>query len=151
MQNKANFEANRPIPMYNRFIHFGGIRSAPSRRITSPFSMELSIMCRTSLANSGGRPRREGNGTDAPRLSCNGCGIPLSSGVAKRPGAMLHTRIPKAANSRAAGKVSPTMPAFEAASAAVWLHGEAARAFGLGLIAEDIPEMLPGVYRAFLG
>jgi NAD(P)H-hydrate repair Nnr-like enzyme with NAD(P)H-hydrate dehydratase domain len=49
------------------------------------------------------------------------------------------------------GLLAQGMPAFEAASAAVWLHGEAARAFGLGLIAEDIPEMLPGVYRAFLG
>lgn len=34
------------------------------------------------------------------------------------------------------------------AEAAVWLHVEAARAFGPGLIAEDLPEMLPGVFRA---
>lgn len=36
-------------------------------------------------------------------------------------------------------------PAFEAASAAVWMHGAAARAFGPGLIAEDLPEMMPRV------
>jgi hypothetical protein len=32
------------------------------------------------------------------------------------------------------------MPAFEAACAAVWLHGECATLFGPGLIAEDLPE-----------
>ncbi len=37
------------------------------------------------------------------------------------------------------------MDAFEAAAAAVWLHGAAAAAFGPGLIAEDLAELLPGV------
>lgn len=46
-----------------------------------------------------------------------------------------------------AGLLAQHMPAFEAASAAVWLHGEAAAAFGPGLISEDLPEVLPGVYR----
>jgi len=50
----------------------------------------------------------------------------------------------------AAGLLAQGMPAFEAAAAAVWLHGEAALCVGPGLIAEDLPEALPGVYRALL-
>lgn len=42
------------------------------------------------------------------------------------------------------------MPPFEAAAAAVWLHGEAGSHFGPGLIAEDLPEMLPAVLRDLL-
>jgi hydroxyethylthiazole kinase-like uncharacterized protein yjeF len=45
------------------------------------------------------------------------------------------------------GLLAQHMPAFEAACAGVWLHGEAGRAFGVGLIAEDIPEALPFVLR----
>jgi ADP-dependent NAD(P)H-hydrate dehydratase / NAD(P)H-hydrate epimerase len=46
-----------------------------------------------------------------------------------------------------AGLAAQEMPAFEAASAAVWLHGACGRAVGPGLIAEDLPEALPGVLR----
>ncbi len=46
-----------------------------------------------------------------------------------------------------AGLLAQGMPAFEAACAAAWLHGEAATEFGPGLIAEDLPEALPAVYR----
>ena len=45
------------------------------------------------------------------------------------------------------GLLAQKMPAFEAACAAVWLHGEAAAAFGAGLIAEDLPEILPRVLK----
>jgi NAD(P)H-hydrate repair Nnr-like enzyme with NAD(P)H-hydrate dehydratase domain len=37
------------------------------------------------------------------------------------------------------------MNSFEAAAAATWLHGRAAEQFGLGLISEDLPELLPQV------
>jgi NAD(P)H-hydrate repair Nnr-like enzyme with NAD(P)H-hydrate dehydratase domain len=43
------------------------------------------------------------------------------------------------------------MPAFEAASAAVWLHGDAARRFGTGLIAEDLIDMLPAALSGLKG
>jgi len=39
------------------------------------------------------------------------------------------------------------MPPFEAAAAAVWLHGAAATEFGLGLVAEDLPDALPRVLQ----
>jgi NAD(P)H-hydrate epimerase len=39
------------------------------------------------------------------------------------------------------------MPPFEAAAAAVWLHGAAATGFGLGLVAEDLANALPVVLQ----
>jgi ADP-dependent NAD(P)H-hydrate dehydratase / NAD(P)H-hydrate epimerase len=44
-----------------------------------------------------------------------------------------------------AGLSAQGMPAFHAACASVWLHGECANVFGAGLIAEDLPEVLPQV------
>lgn len=41
------------------------------------------------------------------------------------------------------GLLAQGMPAFEAAAAAVWLHGAAAHAFGAGLVAEDLIDTLP--------
>jgi hydroxyethylthiazole kinase-like uncharacterized protein yjeF len=43
------------------------------------------------------------------------------------------------------GLLAQGAPAFEAASAAVWLHGACARALGPGLIAEDLADALPRV------
>lgn len=46
-----------------------------------------------------------------------------------------------------AGLLAQGMPGFEAAAAAVWLHGEAGSEAGPGLIAEDLSEMVPRIYR----
>jgi hydroxyethylthiazole kinase-like uncharacterized protein yjeF len=45
------------------------------------------------------------------------------------------------------GLLAQNMDAFPAAAAAVWLHGAAAVGFGAGLIAEDLPDLLPAVLR----
>ncbi len=45
------------------------------------------------------------------------------------------------------GLLAQGMPAFDAAAAGVWMHGEAANAVGPGLISEDVPEALPAVLR----
>jgi hydroxyethylthiazole kinase-like uncharacterized protein yjeF len=46
-----------------------------------------------------------------------------------------------------AGMLAQGVPAFEAACIGVWMHGKAAREAGPGLIAEDLPEVLPAVFR----
>jgi len=45
------------------------------------------------------------------------------------------------------GLLAQGMDAFSAATAAVWMHGAAAQDFGPGLLAEDLPDLLPGVLR----
>ena len=80
------------------------------------------------------------------------------------PGTKLSTRLGSPASCRSstifaattgdvlaglvAGLLAQGMSAFDAACAAVWLHGEAGTACGPGLIAEDLCEALPGGLRA---
>ena len=46
-----------------------------------------------------------------------------------------------------AGRIAAGMPPFAAASFAAYVHGEAARAFGEGLIAEDLIDRIPFVLQ----
>ena len=45
------------------------------------------------------------------------------------------------------GLISQGMNIFNACSASVWIHGEIAKLKGPGLIAEDLPEMIPKVLK----
>jgi NAD(P)H-hydrate epimerase len=49
------------------------------------------------------------------------------------------------------GLLTQGVEPFLAAAAAVWIHGAAASDFGIGLLAEDLPDLIPGVLRRLYG
>lgn len=49
-----------------------------------------------------------------------------------------------------AGMLAQGLAAYEAACSAVWLHGAAGQAAGPGLIAEDLPEIMPKALKSFI-
>ena len=79
----------------------------------------------TVIVSPDGRAAINGSGTSA--LATAGTGDVLSGLVA--------------------AQLANGVPAFQAACAAVWLHAEAAGLFGIGLIAEDLPGLIPQALR----
>lgn len=49
------------------------------------------------------------------------------------------------------GLLAQGMPGFEAACAAVWIHGDCALRFGSGLVASDLPDLIPAAVQELLG
>lgn len=47
-----------------------------------------------------------------------------------------------------AGLIGQGMGSFDAAAAGAWLHGKAGEAFGPGLTANDLPDILPSIFNA---
>ncbi len=87
-------------------------------------------MATASWAYSSGRPRRFGNGTPAARPARNSSETPASIGVSMMPGAIVITRMPEDASSRAAGRVRPTTPPLdeEYAACPIWPSNAATEA-----------------------
>ncbi|QDY99646.1 NAD(P)H-hydrate dehydratase [Nitratireductor mangrovi] len=50
-----------------------------------------------------------------------------------------------------AGFLAQGMPSFEAACAAVWIHGDCSLRFGPGLTADDLPGLIPTTLRQLVG
>ena len=80
---------------YNDRRAQGCMRRAPSSLMVSPLSRGFSTMAWASWAYSSGLPSRWGNGMLLAKKTRTFSGSAASSGVSKRPGAIVTTRIPE--------------------------------------------------------
>ena len=122
-------------------------RTAPT--VLTPHEGEFSRLF-GGMGRYGGRSKVE-RAREAAR--CSGCVVVLKGAntvIAEPEGRALVNATGSAALATAgsgdvlagvvAGLLAQGMPAFESAAAAVWLHGRAGEALGVGLIADDLPE-----------
>ena len=92
-----------------------GILIAPSRRIVSPFRYWLATICEASSAYSSGSPSRLGSGDRFGEALFLLLWQPTQERRVHQPGAIVQTRTPRPARSRAAQIVSATTPPLLAA------------------------------------
>eukprot|EP00962_Isochrysis_galbana_P042484 scaffold15922_cov111-Isochrysis_galbana.AAC.3 len=91
------------------------MRTAPSNRSTSPLRYRFRMTDSTKAPNSSGRPKRLGKGMEAASPVLTSSFAPSIIGVSNTPGAIVTTRIPRGARSRAMGNVIPTIAPLDAA------------------------------------
>lgn len=111
---------------------FPGIWSSASSRIEAARAAAAYVRCvvllkgpDTVVAAPDGRAIVNTTGT--PFLATAGAGDVLAGAIA--------------------GLVAQGMSSFEAAAAGAWMHGKAAEAYGPGLIAEDLTEIIPRIFK----